>query len=482
MLSGLTQGTDYSDVKRFNATTQTWESYASSQFTQFEPGKGYNIIGLRSCSFSYGKSETTTTFVYDSAGQRVKKTVGGTTTTTYLGKDYDVTGSLNTKYIYLGDTRISTKDSSGTLQFIHDDHIGSANVVTDSSGNQAGYLEYDPYGSTVTQTGSADPKHKFTGQELDTTHLYYYGARYYDPQIGRFITPDSYVQQPSNPQTLNRYSYVKNNPIKYTDPTGNFAFLAFLGYLFIGTLAVAGAAAVTSVIARMAGNDRLARQAMQVEQDALIVSAAVLAVAAVVVSAAEFVAMAAPHVAAATVTSGSYLTASQAELSTTGYYFAAPSATASAAAGNILAGSTVAIAGAAVTNEIINTTTVKSKAASIHFAQGAQNPESSRQENETQAPNAEDLEYHPDNSPLSGGRGGEDVKDLKGPPNSAVPGNNTKNGKPRAFVTNEAGEVIRDITPDRAKPVTPGKGFGPKEIPISQNDKEILKRLFGDGS
>jgi RHS repeat-associated protein len=233
VLSSLTFGTHYSDVKRFNATSQTWESYASSQFTQFEPGKGYNIIGLTSASFSYGKTEITTTFVYDSTGSRVKKT-SGSSTTIYLGKDYDVTGSLTTKYIFLGDRRISTKKSDGTLEFVHSDHINSSNVITDSSGNQSGLLEYDPYGSTVTHTGSANPKHKFTGQEEDsTTRLYYYGARYMDPQLGRFITADPTVLHPFDPQDLNRYAYARNNPIVFTDPTG-------LGF-FTKLLAIAGA-------------------------------------------------------------------------------------------------------------------------------------------------------------------------------------------------------------------------------------------------
>ncbi len=109
VLSGLTQGTDYSDVKRFNATTQTWESFASNDFTQFEPGKGYNIIGLQNASFSYGSTQQTTDFVYDSTGSRVKKTIGSTTTV-YLGKDYEVEGSTSTKYVFLGDRRISSKD------------------------------------------------------------------------------------------------------------------------------------------------------------------------------------------------------------------------------------------------------------------------------------------------------------------------------------------------------------------------------------
>jgi RHS repeat-associated protein len=235
VLSSLTFGTHYSDVKRFNATTQTWESYASSQFTQFEPGKGYNIIGLTTANFSYGKTEITTTFIYDSTGSRVKK-ASGSTTTVYLGKDYDITGSTSTKYIFLGDRRISTKKSDGTLEFIHSDHINSSNVITDSSGNQAGMLEYDPYGSTVTHTGSSDPKHKFTGQEEDSsTRLYYYGARYMDPQLGRFITADPTVQHPTDPQDLNRYAYARNNPVNFTDPTG-FGWFKKLVAAVIGTV------------------------------------------------------------------------------------------------------------------------------------------------------------------------------------------------------------------------------------------------------
>jgi RHS repeat-associated protein len=61
----------------------------------------------------------------------------------------------------------------------------------------------------------------FTGQRLDGTGLYYYGARYYDASIGRFISADTIVQSPGNPQTLNRYSYCLNNPLAYIDPTGH---------------------------------------------------------------------------------------------------------------------------------------------------------------------------------------------------------------------------------------------------------------------
>jgi RHS repeat-associated protein len=62
---------------------------------------------------------------------------------------------------------------------------------------------------------------KFTGQELDGTGLYYYGARYYDPTIGRFISADTIIPNPTDTQAFNRYSYCLNNPLKYIDPSGH---------------------------------------------------------------------------------------------------------------------------------------------------------------------------------------------------------------------------------------------------------------------
>jgi RHS repeat-associated protein len=76
-------------------------------------------------------------------------------------------------------------------------------------------------GDCLESTGNIPTDKLFTGQRLDSTGLYYYGARYYDATIGRFISADSIVQSPTNPQTLNRYSYALNNPLKYVDPTGH---------------------------------------------------------------------------------------------------------------------------------------------------------------------------------------------------------------------------------------------------------------------
>jgi RHS repeat-associated protein len=77
------------------------------------------------------------------------------------------------------------------------------------------------FGECRFSTGTIPTDKLFTGQRLDSTGLYYYGARYYDPEIGRFISADIIVSNPANPQSLNRYSYCLNNPLKYVDPTGH---------------------------------------------------------------------------------------------------------------------------------------------------------------------------------------------------------------------------------------------------------------------
>ncbi len=83
----------------------------------------------------------------------------------------------------------------------------------------------------------------FTGKKLDEeAGLYYFGARYYDPSLGRFITADSLVQNPGNPQTLNRYSYCGNNPVNMIDPTGHFFWAAIVAVVKAVTAAATAAA------------------------------------------------------------------------------------------------------------------------------------------------------------------------------------------------------------------------------------------------
>ncbi len=171
------------------------------------------------------------TFVYDYTGQRVKKN-----TTVYIGNIYECNGSTCTKYIFAGGQRIALKTGS-TVKHYHTDHLSSTNIVTNDSGAKEEEIYYYPYGASRTDSNPAIARHKYTGQEGDgETGLYYYGARYYDPSIGRFISADTIVPGPANPQALNRYSYVLNNPLLYTDPTGHFSLDSFLKSVFTGAV------------------------------------------------------------------------------------------------------------------------------------------------------------------------------------------------------------------------------------------------------
>ncbi|MCX6013533.1 MAG: RHS repeat-associated core domain-containing protein [Chloroflexi bacterium] len=92
--------------------------------------------------------------------------------------------------------------------------------MSDDSGTLT--IKYLPFGDWRFSSGSIPTDQKFTGQRLDDTSLYYYGACYYDADLGRFISPDTVIPDPSNSQALNRYSYCFNNPLKFNDPTGHW--------------------------------------------------------------------------------------------------------------------------------------------------------------------------------------------------------------------------------------------------------------------
>jgi RHS repeat-associated protein len=165
-------------------------------------------------------STTIATFVYDGDGNRVLKTEGGETIL-YVSQYYEVnvTTEKETCYYYLGG-KLVAKSDNGAISYIHQDSLSSTSLMTDASGTQIDTtMKYLPFGGTL--SGSVPTDKLFTGQRLDSTGLYYYGARNYDPTIGRFISPDIIVPNPFNPQSLNRYSYCLNNPLKYIDPSGH---------------------------------------------------------------------------------------------------------------------------------------------------------------------------------------------------------------------------------------------------------------------
>ncbi len=123
-----------------------------------------------------------------------------------------------TVYAY-GPNGLLSKQSGGEVEYYHTDSLGSSSLVTDKDGNRVYYSDYEPFGDSLHTSG--EERYTYTGKELDaSTGLYYYGARYYDSSLGRFISSDPLSGNLYNSQRLNRYTYVMNNPMVYTDPTG----------------------------------------------------------------------------------------------------------------------------------------------------------------------------------------------------------------------------------------------------------------------
>ena len=87
---------------------------------------------------------------------------------------------------------------------------------------ETGEVRYRAFGATRFTSGTTPTTYRFTGQREEASlGLYDYGARWYDPALGRFIQPDTLVPDPADAKMFDRYAYVNNNPIKYTDPTGH---------------------------------------------------------------------------------------------------------------------------------------------------------------------------------------------------------------------------------------------------------------------
>jgi RHS repeat-associated protein len=106
-----------------------------------------------------------------------------------------------------------------------DDHLSGTSLVTSDNGTSLGNMKYYPFGVCRNSPENFPTDKLFTGQRLDDTGLYYYGARYYDATMGRFISADTIIPNPANPQAFNRYTYCLNNPLKYVDPSGRTVYI-----------------------------------------------------------------------------------------------------------------------------------------------------------------------------------------------------------------------------------------------------------------
>ena len=167
---------------------------------------------------------STETYSYDGDGRRFSRQVGTGPVTRYV---FDGSGDLaitlddgTRKYVYgLG---LAYSVAGTAIEVYHSDRLGSVRALTDAAGVVTDTYRTDEWGTPTSATGSSTQPFKFTGEPRDATGLTYLRTRYYDHDLGRFLTRDMWPGMPVVPQSQNRFSYASNNPTTYADPSGRF--------------------------------------------------------------------------------------------------------------------------------------------------------------------------------------------------------------------------------------------------------------------
>ncbi len=195
------------------------------------------------------QGSTNIAFKYGASREMVQQTVtNGSNPSeirTYVNSVFEIDGKVGkTTYIHylkaggqtIGlfksiDDISSTNNDTEETRYLHRDHLGSITAITDETAGVAESLSYDPHGKrrqptwddAIAQVFSSETNRCFTGhQYLDDVGLIHMGGRVYDPDLGRFLSPDPFIQYPEVQQNFNRYTYVNNNPLSFTDPSGHF--------------------------------------------------------------------------------------------------------------------------------------------------------------------------------------------------------------------------------------------------------------------
>ncbi|MDP2923714.1 MAG: RHS repeat-associated core domain-containing protein [Candidatus Omnitrophota bacterium] len=199
---GNPQDLSYDCLNRLNKVTATGLPVVS----EVEPNEIYKYDGGGN-RVQVSSTGTITNFLYDGSNSIIERNASQVTNRSYLRNPNSFGG--------IGGI-ISQQSTVNSQQYYHYDSLGSVTTTSNPSSAKLNFYAYDSFGNIITSTGTTPNNRQFLTKEQDTTGLVYFGARYYDPRIGRFITPDpmGMVDGP------NMYVYCNNDPINYIDPYG----------------------------------------------------------------------------------------------------------------------------------------------------------------------------------------------------------------------------------------------------------------------
>ncbi len=209
----------YDDANRLisvNGVTYTWDNNGNL-LNDGTNGYTYDTAN-RLIAFSGPQAIN---YAYNGLGDRLQETVDGVTTTFRMDLNTGLTQALSdgtNTYLY-GLERIAQVNAD--TEYFLGDALGSVRQMADEAG-QVNYMRtYDPYGVVRETGGTAQTDYGFTGEFTDATGLVYLRARIYSAYLNQFIQVDTNVPDPRIPADWNKYTYVRDNPINYTDPSGN---------------------------------------------------------------------------------------------------------------------------------------------------------------------------------------------------------------------------------------------------------------------
>ncbi|MCY9738048.1 polymorphic toxin-type HINT domain-containing protein, partial [Paenibacillus alvei] len=233
----------YDPLNRIKTSSQFNEAYAYDQRDNRSTLQSDQVPNIKGASYAYDSrnrlTQVTTedgkavSYRYNGDNLMVERTEGGVTTRYYYDDRAKIVAegkvegngsiTITASYVHDSNGKLLARQVPGQgMQYYVSNGHGDITEIRDAQGNVLNRYTYDIWGNPLVQEERVPNIFRYSGEYWDAaTNLQYLRARWYDPSVGRFINEDTYEGDIKNPLSLNLYTYVKNNPLKYVDPSGH---------------------------------------------------------------------------------------------------------------------------------------------------------------------------------------------------------------------------------------------------------------------